>query len=93
MPRQSIDEEWDRDALFASRNLVSLECAAEQLKVSTHMVAKAAARTHGALLVWVFGTGSQVMRKYRDLYVDIGSATRSVPGTCMAGPFTRRTAG
>ena len=72
MPRHYIDEEWDRDALFANRNLVSLEFAAEQLKVSTHQLEKAAARTHGALLVWVFGTERQVMRKYRDLYVDMG---------------------
>jgi hypothetical protein len=72
MPRHYIDEEWDRDALFASRNLVSLEFAAEQLKVSTHMVEKAAARTQGALLLWVFGAERQVMRKYRDLYVDMG---------------------
>lgn len=34
MPKHYIDEEWDRDALFAVRNLVSLEFAAEHLKVS-----------------------------------------------------------
>ena len=72
MPRHYIDEEWDRDALFASRNLVSLEFAAEHLRVSTHAVEKAAGRTQGALLVWVFGVECQVSRKYRDLYVDMG---------------------
>lgn len=72
MPRHYIDEEWDRDALFAGRNLVSLEFAAEQLKVSTHMLEKMAARTQGALLLWVFGVDRQVMRKYRELYVDMG---------------------
>ena len=72
MPRHYIDEEWDRDALFASRNLVSVEFAAGHLKVSTHLVQKAAARTHGALLLWVFGTEQQVMRKYREMYVDMG---------------------
>jgi hypothetical protein len=72
MPRHSIDEEWDRDALFACRNLVSLEFAAAQLKVSTHMIEKTAARTHGALLLWVFGMERQVMRKYREVYVDMG---------------------
>jgi hypothetical protein len=72
MPRHYIDEEWDRDALFGSRNLVSLEFAAEYLKVSMHAVEKAAGRTQGALLVWVFGVQRQVMRKYRDLYVDMG---------------------
>ena len=72
MPRHYIDEEWDRDALFASRNLVSLEFAAEHLKVTTHMVEKAAGRPQGALLVWVFGVRGEVTRKYRDLYVDMG---------------------
>ena len=72
MPRHYIDEEWDRDALFAGRNLVSLEFAAEKLKMSTHMVEKSAARTHGALLLWVFGGERQVMRKYRCVYVDMG---------------------
>jgi hypothetical protein len=72
MPRHYIDEEWDRDALFASRNLVSLEFAAEHLKVTPHAIDKAAGRSQGALLVWVFGVRGQVMRKYRDLYVDMG---------------------
>jgi hypothetical protein len=35
MPRHSIDGQSDRDALFASRNLVSLEFATAQLKAST----------------------------------------------------------
>jgi|SRR5579884_1935418 len=74
MPRHSINEEWDRDALFACRNLVSLEFAAEYLKVSTHAVEKAAGRAQGALLMWIFGGPGQVMRKYRDVYVDMGPA-------------------
>ena len=72
MPRHYIDEEWDRDALFSSRNLVSLEFAADHLKVSTHVVEKVAGRSHGALLMWIFGGRGQVMRKYRDAYVDMG---------------------
>jgi hypothetical protein len=72
MPRHYIDEEWDRDALFASRNLVSLEFGAEYLKVSTHSIEKSAGRTQGPLLVWMFGGHGQVMRKYRDAYVDMG---------------------
>jgi hypothetical protein len=75
MPRHYIDEEWDREALFASRNLVSLEFAAEHLKVSTHAVEKAAGRTQGALLIWVFGGRDQVMRKFRELYVDMGPSS------------------
>jgi hypothetical protein len=72
MPRHYIDEEWDRDALFATRNLVSLEFAADCMKVTTHAVEKAAGRTHGAFLIWIFGAREQVMRKYRDTYVDMG---------------------
>jgi hypothetical protein len=72
MPRYCIDEEWDRDALFAGRNLVSVEFAADFLKVSTHMVEKAAGRAHGPLLGWIFGCREQVMRKYREVYVDMG---------------------
>src|SRR5919199_1897732 len=72
MPRHYIDQEWDRDALFACRNLVSLEFAAEQLKTTTHAVEKAASRPQGALLVWIFGGRGQLMRKYRDAYVDMG---------------------
>ena len=72
MPRHYIDEEWDRDALFACRNLVSLEFAAEHLKTTTHAVEKAAGRTHGSLLLWTFGGRGQLMRKYRDTYVDMG---------------------
>lgn len=72
MPKHYIDEEWDRDALFASRNLVSLEFAAEHLKVSLHAIEKAAARAQGPLLVWIFGAPGQTMRKYRDVYVDMG---------------------
>jgi hypothetical protein len=72
MPRHYIDEEWDRDALFACRNLVTVEFAAEHLTVSTHAVEKAAGRTQGALLMWIFGGRGQVMRKYRDVYVDMG---------------------
>ena len=72
MPRHYIDEEWDRDALFASRNLVCLEFAAEHLKVTPHAIEKTAGRSQGALLVWVFGGRGQVMRKYHDVYVDMG---------------------
>jgi hypothetical protein len=72
MPRHSIDEEWDRDALFACRNLVSLEFAADHLKVTTHAVEKAAGRAQGALLMWIFGGRGQLMRKYREAYVDMG---------------------
>ena len=72
MPRHYIDEEWDRDALFAFRNLVTVEFAAEHLRVSTHAVDKAAGRTQGALLMWIFGGRGQVMRKYRGVYVDMG---------------------
>jgi hypothetical protein len=72
MPRHYIDEEWDRDAVFATRNLVSLEFAADQLKVTIHAIEKAAGRAQGALLVWIFGCREQVMRKYRDVYVDMG---------------------
>ena len=72
MPCHYIDEEWDRDALFVARNLVSVEFAAEQLKVSAHAVEKAAGRAQGALLLWIFGGRGQLMRKYRDAYVDMG---------------------
>jgi hypothetical protein len=72
MPRHYIDEEWDRDALFATRNLVTLEFAAEQLKVTSHAVEKTAGRQQGPLLAWVFGACGQTMRKYRELYVDMG---------------------
>ena len=72
MPRHYIDEEWDRDALFASRNLVSLDFAAEHLKVTGHAVEKAAGRPHGPLLMWIFGGRGQLMRKYLDVYVDMG---------------------
>ena len=74
MPRHYIDEESDRDALFASRNLVTLEFAADQLKVSLHMLEKSASRSQGPLLIWVFGSPGQLMRKYRELYVDMGPA-------------------
>jgi hypothetical protein len=72
MPKHYIDEEWDRDALFASRNLVTVEFAAEHLKVSSHAIEKAAARAQGPLLVWIFGGRGQTMRKYREIYVDMG---------------------
>jgi hypothetical protein len=72
MPKHYIDEEWDRDALFASRNLVTQEFAAEHLKVNLHAVEKAAARTQGPLLEWIFGGRRQTMRKYREVYVDMG---------------------
>jgi len=74
MPRHYIDEEWDRDAVFASRNLVSLEFAAEHLKVTTHAVEKVAGRSQGGLLLWIFGGRGQPMRKYREVYVDMGPA-------------------
>jgi hypothetical protein len=72
MPRHYIDEEWDRDALFAGRNLVSLEFAAEEMKTTPHAVEKAAGRAQGSLLMWIFGASGQPMRKYRDVYVDMG---------------------
>ena len=72
MPKHYIDEEWDRDALFAYRNLVTPEFAAEHLKVSPHAVGKAAARQHSALLLWIFGGSGRTMRKYREVYVDMG---------------------
>ena len=74
MPRHYIDQESDRDALFASRNLVSLEFAADVLKVGPHMLEKSASRTQGPLLMWIFGGGGQVMRKYREAYIDMGPA-------------------
>lgn len=77
MPKHYIDDEWDRDALFAFRNLVSLEFAAEHLKTTTHAVEKAAGRTHGSLLLWIFGGCGQLMRKYRDTYVDMGPSPGS----------------
>ena len=72
MPKHYIDEEWDRDALFACRNLVSFEFAAEQMKISTHALEKTASRAHGPLLAWIFGGHGQVLRKYREAYVDMG---------------------
>ncbi len=72
MPKHYIDEEWDRDALFTSRNLVTQEFAAEHLKVSLHAIEKAAARAQGPLLMWIFGVRGQTMRKYREAYVDMG---------------------
>ena len=72
VPRSYIDEEWDRDAIFTCRNLVTVEFAAQQLKVTTHSIDKAANRIHGALLMWVFGGRGQLMRKYREMYVDMG---------------------
>lgn len=72
MPRHYIDAEWDREALFASRNLVSLEFAADYLKVTTHAVEKSAGRAQGALLVWIFASEDQIMGKYRNAYVDMG---------------------
>lgn len=74
MPRHYIDEESDRDALFFSRNLVTVEFAAEHLKVTLHTVEKVAGRAQGPLLMWIFGAREQVMRKYRDAYVDMGPA-------------------
>jgi hypothetical protein len=72
VPRSYIDEEWDRDAIFMCRNLVSIEFAAQQLKVTGHSIDKAASRMQGALLLWVFGGRGQIMRKYREVYVDMG---------------------
>lgn len=74
MPRHYINEEWDRDALFTHRNLVSLEYAADHLKVGLHGVEKAASRAQGPLLMWVFGSREQVMRRYRQVYIDMGPA-------------------
>ena len=72
MPRHYIDQESDRDALFASRNLVSLEFAADVLKISAHTLEKSASRSQGPLLMWIFGSRGQVMRKYREMYIDMG---------------------
>ena len=72
MPRHYIDEEWDRDALFGARNLVTVEFAAEQLKVTGHAIEKAAHRGQGPLLLWVFGARGVTMRKYHEVYVDMG---------------------
>jgi hypothetical protein len=72
VPRHYIDEEWDRDALFAVRNLVTVEFAADHLKVSGHAIEKAAHREQGALLLWVFGARGVTMRKYHEVYVDMG---------------------
>ena len=74
MPRHYIDSESDRDALFIHRNLVSVEFAAEQLKVSEHLLEKAASRSQGPLLMWIFGGRGQLMRRYREVYVDLGPA-------------------
>jgi hypothetical protein len=74
MPRHYIDQESDRDALFASRNLVSLEFAADLLKVNPHALEKSASRRQGPLLMWIFGGRGQVMRKYREEYIDMGTA-------------------
>jgi hypothetical protein len=74
VPRHYIDQESDRDALFASRNLVSLEFAADVLKVSAHTLEKSASRSQGPLLMWIFGGGGNAMRKYRDEYIDMGPA-------------------
>jgi hypothetical protein len=74
MPRHYIDEEWDRDALFGCRNLVSLEFAADQLRVGIHTLEKAAGRSQGPILLWVFGGRGQLLRKYRHSYVDMGPA-------------------
>jgi len=72
VPRHYIDEEWDRDALFQTRNLVTVEFAAEQLKVTGHAIEKAAHREQGPLLLWVFGARGVTMRKYHEAYVDMG---------------------
>src|SRR4051812_11255520 len=72
MPRHYIDEESDRDALFTQRNLVSVEFAADQLKVTCHTLEKAASRSQGPVLMWIFGGREQIMRKYRDAYIDLG---------------------
>jgi hypothetical protein len=71
-PSAAVSTEDLADALFLSRNLVSLEFAADHLKVSTHAVEKAAGRSQGGLLMWIFGGRGQLMRKYRDVYVDMG---------------------
>jgi hypothetical protein len=73
MPRHYIDEEWDRDALFTTRNLVTPDYAAEHLKVSTRTIDKTAGREQGPLLIWVFGSRGQTMRKYLKEYVDMGA--------------------
>lgn len=74
MPRHYIDTDSDRDALFATRNLVTVEFAADLFKVSPHMLEKAASRNQGPFLMWVFGSPGQVMRKYCELYIDLGPA-------------------
>ncbi|TME36764.1 MAG: hypothetical protein E6I75_09150 [Chloroflexi bacterium] len=42
------------------------------MKVAPHTLEKAASRSQGALLVWIFGSHGQLMRKYLDAYVDMG---------------------
>ena len=75
MPKHYIDEEWDRDALFSTRNLVTVEFAAEHLKVSLHAVGEGRRPRAGGAVVWVFGGRGQTMRKYREVYVDMGPAS------------------
>jgi hypothetical protein len=65
-------------AVCGSKRLTSFSVAgtvafaADQLKVSPHTLEKTAGRSQGPLLEWVFGSGGQVMRKYRDVYIDMG---------------------
>jgi hypothetical protein len=72
MPRQYIDQDWDRDAVFGCRNLVSPEFAARQLNVTTHALQKAAGRARGALPMLIFGGCRQLMPKYCHAYIDMG---------------------
>jgi hypothetical protein len=75
MPRHYIDEEWNRDALFTSRNLVGLEFAAEHLKVTLHAVERPSVGPRVPLHIRIAGGYGQVTCKYRDAYVDMGPST------------------
>jgi hypothetical protein len=67
-----IDEEQDRDALFACGNLVIVQFAAEQMKVTIHSVESAAGLARGALLMGNPGGRGHVMREYRDEFGVMG---------------------
>jgi hypothetical protein len=72
VPLHYVDERWDREALFASRNLESLESAADQLRVTTHTIQKTAGRAQGAFLLWIFGSADPALPKDDNAYVDMG---------------------
>jgi hypothetical protein len=68
MPRHCTDEEWDRDGLFACRNLVGSDFAGVQMKVSSHGVQNAAGRAPGPAHVNIWrsrAADAQVPRQLR----------------------------